>query len=360
MANVKLKNVYKIYPGIYTNDGNDLTAVNDFSLDIKDGEVIALVGPSGCGRTSTLMMLAGLEEISKGEVYFGDVLINNVHPKDRGIAMVFQNYALFPHLTIFDNIAFGLKPVKFTDDAIKEKVENIARILDIWHLLDRKPSQISGGQRQRTALARAFIREAKVMLLDDPVSNLDPKLRVWARTELLKLHKQFKSTYIYVTHNQDDAMVMADRIVVMKDGRIEQVGTPEELYFKPRNLFVAGFIGSPQMNFWNAEIDGKKVIKGIRPEDMYIVGHDDPGVPQNHPVASRHPSTEGNEIDATVEVREFLGDRTYLHCKDSGHDFTVRVSPDCDCKPGDKIKIAVNPDKIYLFDKETELALKNK
>ena len=333
MASISFKNVCKYY----ANSG--IQAVTDFNLEIKDGEVIALVGPSGCGRTSTLFMLAGLEEISKGEIYFDNRLINNVHPKNRDIAMVFQNYVLFPYMTIFENIAFGLKPTDMPEEKIKEKVENIARILDIWHILDRKPKQVSGGQKQRVALARAFIREPEIMLLDDPISSLDPKLRIWARTELVKLHKKFKSTYVYVTHNQDDAMIIADRIVVMKDGMIEQVGTPEELYFNPRNLFVAGFIGSPQMNFRNIIINGKEVVEGVRPEDMYV--------------------DSSGKIDATVDVREFLGDRTYLYCKNGDYTFTVKVSPDCKVKSGDKIKLSVNPDKIYLFDKDTELAIVN-
>ena len=337
---VILKNMYKIYPGIYTNDGKDLLAVTDFNLEIKKGEVIVFVGPSGCGKTTTLRMIAGLEEISKGELYIDGKLINNAAPVDRGVSMVFQSYALFPHMTVFENIAFGLKPEILPDEEIKEKVEEIARILELTHLYKYKPYQLSGGQQQRVAMARAMIKKNKVILLDEPFSNLDAKLRVFMRLELMKLHKKFGSTFICVTHNQEEATSIADRIVVMNRGVIQQIGTPEELYFKPRNLFVAGFIGSPQMNFWNTEIDGKKVIKGIRPEDMYI--------------------DAAGEIDAAVEAREFLGDRTYLYCKDGGHDFTVRVSPDCDCKPGDKIKIAVNPDKIYLFDKETELALKNK
>ena len=335
MSTVTLKNLYKTYH----NDGGDINAVSDFNLEIKDREVVALVGPSGCGRSSTLLMIAGLEEISKGEIYIDDKLINDLHPKDRGIAFVFQNYALFPHMTIFENIAFGLKPAELPEDIVKEKVENIARILDIAHILDRKPKQTSGGQKQRTALARAFIREPKIMLLDEPISNLDPKLRCWARTELLKLHEKFKSTYIYVTHNQDDALVIADRIVVMKDGFIEQVGTPEELYFSPKNMFVAGFIGSPQMNFWEAQVDGKTVMKGIRPEDMYL--------------------DAAGEIDAVVDMREFWGDTAYLYCLSGDLKFTVRVSPDCKHKIGDKIKVSVNPDKIYLFDKETQLAIVN-
>ena len=240
MASLSLRNVYKRYPG-------GVTAVTDFNLEIKDKEFIVFVGPSGCGKSTTLRMVAGLEEISEGEVYIGDRLVNDVAPKDRDIAMVFQNYALYPHMTVFDNMAFGLKLRKTPKDEIKRRVEEAARILDIAHLLERKPKALSGGQRQRVALGRAIVREPKVFLLDEPLSNLDAKLRAQMRTEISKLHQRLGTTFIYVTHDQTEAMTMATRIVVMKSGVIQQVDTPQNLYLYPCNLFVAGFIGSPQM-----------------------------------------------------------------------------------------------------------------
>jgi multiple sugar transport system ATP-binding protein len=371
MASVKLKNVYKIYK----NDGGDLNAVTDFNLEIKDREVIALLGPSGCGKTSTLRMIAGLEEISKGELYIGDKLVNDVHPKDRGISMVFQTFALFPHMTAFENIAFGLQPTCMRENEIKEKVEDTARILDVFHVLDRKPAQLSGGQKQRVALARAMVRKSEVVCLDEPLSNLDAKLRAFMRTELLRLHQKFETTFIYVTHDQNEAMAIADRIVVMRDGFIKQTGTPEELYAHPDNMFVAGFLGFPQMNFldvkiiekngdifivWDenkiklpedkadkacAYID-KEVIAGIRPMNLHEDGFN-------------LKKFDKSVIEAKVDVREFLGDTVYLHCADNTQTFTVRVPPDCAAKSGDKIKISVNPEKIYLFDKDTEAAIVN-
>ena len=242
MASVSLKGIYKKYPG-------GVIAVSDFNLDIKDKEFIILVGPSGCGKSTTLRMIAGLEEITEGELYIGDKMVNDVAPKDRDIAMVFQNYALYPHMTVFDNMAFGLKLRKTPKDEIKRRVEEAARILDIAHLLDRKPKALSGGQRQRVALGRAIVREPKVFLLDEPLSNLDAKLRAQMRTELSKLHAKLGTTFIYVTHDQTEAMTMGDRIVVMKDGFIQQVDSPQVLYTTPCNMFVAGFIGSPHMNF---------------------------------------------------------------------------------------------------------------
>jgi len=296
MAGVKLVNVYKTYPG-------GVTAVSDFNIDIEEKEFIILVGPSGCGKTTTLRMIAGLEEITEGELYIGDKLMNDVAPKDRDIAMVFQNYALYPHMTVFDNMAFGLKLRKTPKDEIKRRVHEAARILDIEHLLDRKPKALSGGQRQRVALGRAIVREPKVFLMDEPLSNLDAKLRVQMRTELSKLHQRLQTTFIYVTHDQTEAMTMGTRIVVMKDGFIQQIDTPQGLYDNPVNMFVAGFIGSPQMNFANVTVIkeddklylkfgedklevpadkakviersgyvGKEVVFGIRPENT----HDEP------------------------------------------------------------------------------------
>lgn len=235
MASVKLKGVYKRYPG-------GVTAVNDFNLDIEDKEFIILVGPSGCGKTTTLRMVAGLEEITEGELYIGDKLVNDVAPKDRDIAMVFQNYALYPHMSVFDNMAFGLKLRKVPKDEIKRRVLEAAKILDIEHLLERKPKALSGGQRQRVALGRAIVRNPKVFLMDEPLSNLDAKLRVQMRTEISKLHQRLQTTFIYVTHDQTEALTMGTRIVVMKDGYIQQVDTPTNLYERPCNMFVAGFI----------------------------------------------------------------------------------------------------------------------
>ena len=241
MASISLKGIYKIYPG-------DVTAVSDFNLEIEDKEFIILVGPSGCGKSTTLRMIAGLEEISKGELYIGDRLVNDVPPKDRDIAMVFQNYALYPHMTVYKNMAFGLELRKTPKDEIDKRVREAARVLDIEHLLDRKPKALSGGQRQRVALGRAMVRNPAVFLLDEPLSNLDAKLRTSMRTEIIKLHQKLGTTFIYVTHDQTEAMTMGDRIVVMKDGLIQQVDTPQNLYDYPCNMFVGGFIGSPQMN----------------------------------------------------------------------------------------------------------------
>ena len=265
MASVSLRNVYKIY------DGN-VTAVSNFNLEIEDKEFIIFVGPSGCGKSTTLRMIAGLEDISKGELYIGDVLANDISPKDRDIAMVFQNYALYPHMTVFDNMAFGLKLRKTPADEIRRRVEEAARSLDIAHLLERKPKALSGGQRQRVALGRAIVRDPKVFLLDEPLSNLDAKLRTAMRTEISKLHKRLGTTFIYVTHDQTEAMTMADRIVVMKDGFIQQVDTPQNLYERPCNQFVAGFMGTPQMNFIDSTI--------VRSGDEYGIQFGEYTIPQ--------------------------------------------------------------------------------
>lgn len=370
MAGLSLRNVYKRYPG-------GVTAVSDFNLEIEDKEFIILVGPSGCGKSTTLRMVAGLEEISDGEIYIGDRLINNVAPKDRDIAMVFQSYALYPHMTVYDNMAFGLKLRKTPKEEIKRRVEEAARILDIQHLLDRKPKALSGGQRQRVALGRAIVREPKVFLLDEPLSNLDAKLRAAMRTEISKLHQRLGTTFIYVTHDQTEAMTMGTRIVVMKSGLIQQVDTPQNLYSKPVNLFVAGFIGSPQMNFVNATIvkegadffaafgdfkvklpaskntndclvpyEGKEVIIGIRPEDI-----DD-----NSEYIQQHPDSV---VEVDVDVTELMGAETYLYVKCAGQDLIARVEPTTTAKQGDKIKIAFEADRIHVFDKDTELTITN-
>ena len=368
MAGLSLRNVYKIYDG-------GVQAVADFNLEIEDKEFIVLVGPSGCGKSTTLRMVAGLEEISKGEIYIGDRLINNVAPKDRDIAMVFQSYALYPHMTVFNNMAFALKLRKTPRDEIKRRVEEAARILDIEHLLDRKPKALSGGQRQRVALGRAIVREPKVFLFDEPLSNLDAKLRASMRTEISKLHKRLGTTFIYVTHDQIEAMTMGTRIVVMKAGVIQQVDTPQNLYSHPANLFVAGFIGSPQMNFINVKLDkegddmvalaenfkikvpaeknvdgvlndylGREVILGIRPEHI----HDDEDFLNDHPDAV---------FPAEVDVTELMGSETYLYLDIANQRAIGRVDPSTTAKAGDKINVACELDKIHFFDKDTELTL---
>ena len=372
MANVQLKNIYKIYDG-------GVTAVTDFCLDIEDKEFIILVGPSGCGKSTTLRMIAGLEEISKGELYIGDTLANDIAPKDRDIAMVFQSYALYPHMTVYDNMAFGLKLRKTPKDEIKRRVEEAARILDISHLLDRKPKALSGGQRQRVALGRAIVRDPKVFLLDEPLSNLDAKLRAQMRTEIAKLHKRLGTTFIYVTHDQTEAMTMGDRIVVMKDGFIQQVDTPQNLYDTPVNEFVAGFMGSPQMNFIDAVLNknstgysltfgsttigipneklsgattdinayvGKEVVFGIRPEDV----HDEPELIEKWNFA---------KTTAEVEVTELMGAETYLYLNCEGNAITARVDPSSKAKAGDSTPIAFKMNKMHLFDKETEVTILN-
>ena len=368
MASVTLKNIYKRYAG-------GVVAVSDFNLDIEDKEFIILVGPSGCGKSTTLRMIAGLEEISEGELYIDDKLVNEVAPKDRDIAMVFQNYALYPHMTVFDNMAFGLKLRKTPKAEIKRRVEEAAKILDITHLLDRKPKALSGGQRQRVALGRAIVREPKVFLLDEPLSNLDAKLRAQMRTELAKLHKKLGTTFIYVTHDQTEAMTMGDRIVVMKDGFIQQVNSPQNLYSKPINMFVAGFIGSPQMNFIDAVLDkdgdnivakfgkyvltvpaeknidnklneyiGKEVVLGVRPEDIY---DDEEGLKKYADGA----------VEAKVEVTELMGAEIFLYLSCEGNAITARVDPTSKTQAGDEIKIALNMKNIHIFDKETETSL---
>ena len=368
MSNLSLKNIYKVYPG-------NVTAVKDFNLDIEDKEFIVFVGPSGCGKSTTLRMIAGLEEITKGDIYIGDKLVNDVAPKDRDIAMVFQNYALYPHMTVYDNMAFGLKLRKTPKAEIEKKVREAARILDIEHLLERKPKALSGGQRQRVALGRAIVREPKVFLMDEPLSNLDAKLRVQMRTEIAKLHKRLDTTFIYVTHDQTEAMTMGSRIVVMKDGLILQVDTPQHIYEHPDNLFVAGFMGSPQMNFIEVKpfenggkvyvqfkecvlavsdekaqiikdkgYMGKDVIMGIRPEHL----HDDERYIAEHP---------DFVVDAKVEVTELMGSETYLYLNMSGFDVTAKVNAASKSKAGESIKVALNMSKIHMFDKETELSI---
>ena len=364
MASLSLRHIYKKYPG-------NVVAVKDVNIEIQDKEFIVLVGPSGCGKSTTLRMISGLEEISEGELYIGDRLVNDIAPKDRDIAMVFQNYALYPHMTVFDNMAFGLKLRKVPKDEIARKVEEAAKILDLSHLLDRKPKAMSGGQRQRVALGRAIVRNPQVFLLDEPLSNLDAKLRAQMRTEISKLHKSLGTTFIYVTHDQTEAMTMGDRIVVMKDGIIQQIDTPQALYERPGNKFVAGFLGSPQMNFIDAvlrkdnnyyvefgnggRIDvpaakvtndlaryiDKEVIMGIRPEAI----HDDEMFLST--------ATTGI-INAEVEITEMMGAETYLYLTHAGLSLTARVDPRSTAKSQDTIKVALDPNKIHLFDKDAD------
>lgn len=359
MSSISLKNVYKIF-----DDGT--TAVNDFSLEIADKEFIILVGPSGCGKSTTLRMIAGLEHITKGELKIGDRIVNDVAPKDRDIAMVFQSYALYPHMTVYKNMAFGLELRKMSKDEIDKRVREAARVLDIEHLLKRKPKALSGGQRQRVALGRAMVRSPSVFLLDEPLSNLDAKLRTNMRTEIKKLHQRLGTTFIYVTHDQTEAMTMGDRIVVMKDGVIQQVDSPQNLYKHPQNMFVAGFIGSPQMNFLDAEVKSKngkiflslaeneldvtdsfaktneikeyfnKSVKvGIRPEDVTV---DDEFIVKN----------PDKVLTAKLEVSELMGSESYLYLDYSGQKLTARVA--ADSPANETVELGILTDRIHLFD----------
>ncbi len=370
MASLSLKNISKVYP-------NGFVAVKDFNLEIADKEFIIFVGPSGCGKSTTLRMIAGLEEISSGELYIGDRLVNDVEPKDRDIAMVFQNYALYPHMSVYDNMAFGLKLRKTPRDQISKLVHEAARILDLEHLLDRKPKALSGGQRQRVAMGRAIVRNPKVFLMDEPLSNLDAKLRVQMRVEISRLHQRLETTIIYVTHDQTEAMTLGTRIVVMKDGLAQQVDSPINLYNYPKNLFVAGFMGSPSMNFIDAEVKqsgsvvtlefgrnsikvpeakakslveggyvGKTVVMGIRPEDI----HDDEIMVTSSP---------DSVIETTIKLYELLGAEVYLYFDIEQYACTARVNPRTTARVGDKIKFALDLTKLHIFDKETEQVVAN-
>ena len=370
MASLSLKGIYKRYP-------NGFEAVKNFNLEIADQEFIIFVGPSGCGKSTTLRMVAGLEEISEGTLEIDGKVMNDVEPKDRDIAMVFQNYALYPHMTVYDNMAFGLKLRKVPKDEIDKAVKEAARILDLEKLLDRKPKALSGGQRQRVAMGRAIVRNPKVFLMDEPLSNLDAKLRVQMRIEISKIHQRLGATIIYVTHDQTEAMTLGTRIVVMKDGVVQQVDTPQNLYEKPGNLFVAGFMGSPQMNFLDAQISqkgndviatigqydilvpaakgkvlkeggyiGKTVVLGIRPEDI----HDSQMFIEASPSAP---------MTSTVKVYELLGAEVFLYFDVNGTQVTARVDPRTTSKTGDTIKFAFDMEKSHFFDKETELVICN-
>lgn len=369
MASLSLKHIYKVYDG-------DVTAVKDFNLEIEDKEFIIFVGPSGCGKSTTLRMIAGLEDISKGELSIDGRVVNDVAPKDRDIAMVFQSYALYPHMTVSENISFGLKLRKMPKDEIEKKVKDAAKTLDIEHLLDRKPKALSGGQRQRVALGRAIVREPKVFLMDEPLSNLDAKLRVQMRTEISKLHKRLQTTFIYVTHDQTEAMTMGTRIVVMKDGIVQQVASPQTLYNNPTNMFVASFIGSPQMNFMTGKVleeagkmyvqiendkillpeakaillkkqsyVGKEIVMGIRPED----------IKDDEEFISAHPEAVFN---GEVDVVELMGAESYIYMKKGNVNLTARVNGSTKLVSGQKAKFAMVTDKIHIFDKTSEFAIK--
>ena len=366
MAKVILENVFKIYPG-------NITAVNDVNLVIEDQEFIVLVGPSGCGKSTTLRMIAGLEEISKGSISIDGRIINDVPPKDRDIAMVFQNYALYPHMSVKKNMEFGLKLRRYPRAEIETRVQEAAEILDIKHLLDRKPKALSGGQRQRVAVGRAIVRKPKAFLFDEPLSNLDAKMRVQMRMEISKLHTRLASTMIYVTHDQVEAMTMGDRIVVMKDGFIQQVAEPIELYNKPANQFVAGFIGSPPMNFFRGRIekkpggiwfteanfsvrlddnmaakviswDGKEIVFGIRPEDIADA------------LYATHPAPD-HTIKARVEVIEPMGAEVFIYFNTGHHSFVARMNSSEQANVNQELSLVLNVKKAHLFNPETGVAL---
>ncbi|EOT30667.1 ABC transporter ATP-binding protein [Enterococcus saccharolyticus] len=367
MVEMALTHVYKKY------DNAEKYSVTDFNLDIKDREFIVFVGPSGCGKSTTLRMIAGLEDISEGELSIGGKVMNDVAPKDRDIAMVFQNYALYPHMTVYDNMAFGLKLRKYDKADIKTRVENAAEILGLTEYLDRKPAALSGGQRQRVALGRAIVRDAKVFLMDEPLSNLDAKLRVAMRAEIAKLHQRLETTTIYVTHDQTEAMTMADRIVIMKDGFIQQIGSPKEVYNSPKNIFVAGFIGSPAMNFFNVTLnngvisdgfglelripegrnkvlvnqgyEGKQLVFGIRPEDI------------NSEQVAIDAAPEST-VRSEVVVSELLGAETMLYTKIGETEFISKVDARDFHRPGETIDLAFNLNKAHFFDKDSEDVIK--
>ncbi len=368
MAGVTLKNLYKVF--------KEVTAVNDLNLEIRDKEFMVLVGPSGCGKTTALRMIAGLEEASDGEIFIGDRLVNDVSPKDRDIAMVFQNYALYPHMSVYDNMAFGLKLRKLPKTEIQQRVSHAAQMLGLEALLQRKPKQLSGGQRQRVALGRAIVREPQVFLMDEPLSNLDAKLRVQTRAEIIKLHRRLGITTVYVTHDQVEAMTMGDRIAVMSEGVLQQVDTPLHLYNHPSNQFVAGFIGSPAMNFTAAQVSrsgadtwlstaeglklklpaeqgkaldahvGKSVTFGIRPEDIFDAS--------NSPVAAG----EGNAATAVVDVTEMMGDRAYLYLNfGDGQAWVANVDSETIAKDEQPLDVVFDLSKSHAFDPQTEQAI---
>jgi multiple sugar transport system ATP-binding protein len=352
----------------------DVVAVNDLNIAINDREFLVFVGPSGCGKTTSLRMLAGLEEITEGNIYIGDRVVNDVPPKDRDIAMVFQSYALYPHMSVYDNMAFGLKLRRVPKAEIDRRVKEAAKRLGIESLLDRKPKQLSGGQRQRVAVGRAIVRNPAVFLMDEPLSNLDAKLRVQARAEISKLHMQLGTTFIYVTHDQVEAMTMGTRIAVMKDGLLQQIDTPQNLYDRPDNVFVAGFIGSPSMNFFDASLTGgdgelyidagvfrvkvpaerqepykaykgKQVIFGLRPENMHDPEYAPPGIHQA-------------VVESKVEVTELMGNEVIVYLNSKDKTYLARVDPRSKMRVGNSVGIAFDMDRFHIFDKQTEKAVR--
>jgi multiple sugar transport system ATP-binding protein len=366
MAGVVFEHVYKQF--------GDVIAVNDLSIEVADKEFLVFVGPSGCGKTTSLRLLAGLEEITSGNIYIGDNLVNDVAPKDRNIAMVFQSYALYPHMSVYDNMAFGLKLRKTPKAEIDSRVQEAAGILGIQELLDRKPKALSGGQRQRVALGRAIVREPAVFLMDEPLYNLDAKLRVATRAELSKLHQRLETTFIYVTHDQMEAMTMGTRIAVMRDGILQQIDTPQTLYNFPGNVFVAGFIGSPAMNFFDATLAGgmdkmyldggtfrvevpasraqvlgaylgREVVFGIRPEDV-------------HDPAFAPPGINGAPVNCKVDVTELMGNEVFLYLLAGAKNFTARVDPRTTIRVGNEVQVLFNMDNMHVFDRDTEKAVR--
>ncbi|AKL95902.1 maltodextrin import ATP-binding protein MsmX [Clostridium aceticum] len=360
MSAIKLENIYKRY-------SNDVIAVDNFNLQISEKEFIVLVGPSGCGKSTTLRMIAGLESISEGSLYIGDQKVNDQPPKERDIAMVFQNYALYPHMNVYDNMAFGLKLKKYNKEEIKRRVKQAAVILDIENYLHRKPKELSGGQRQRVALGRAIVREPRVFLMDEPLSNLDAKLRVQMRTEISKLHKKLETTFVYVTHDQVEAMTMADRIVIMKEGVVQQIGKPSEVYDYPANMFVGGFIGSPPMNFIEGKLEknhlilgkqqlaispvhleklktynDKKIILGIRPEDIHLM-------------VNSSESKFYESVEALIEVKEFLGSQLHLHCSINAIPIIAAIDVKNSFSAGEneKVQLKFDMEKVHFFDIDT-------
>jgi multiple sugar transport system ATP-binding protein len=352
----------------------EVVAVDDLSIEIEDKEFLVLVGPSGCGKSTALRCLAGLEDISNGQIFIGDQVVNDVTPKDRDIAMVFQSYALYPHMSVYDNMAFGLKLRKTPKDEIKRRVQDAAETLGIEELLDRKPRQLSGGQRQRVAVGRAIVREPKVFLFDEPLSNLDAKLRVETRANISKLHQQLQTTFIYVTHDQVEAMTMASRIAVLDVGVLQQIDSPQNLYDFPDNLFVAGFIGSPAMNFFPATLQqsdgkliidadsfkleipadrttvydghvGKQIIFGIRPEDIINPEFAPPGI-------------NAQPVDTQVDITELMGNEIFLFLKTGKYEFVARVDPRTRATIGEQMQLVFNMDNMHIFDRETELAIR--
>ena len=365
MANVVLDRVNKAF--------GDVRALNDLSLEVQDREFLVLVGPSGCGKSTALRLVAGLEEASSGDIYIGERRVTDLPPKDRDIAMVFQSYALYPHMTVFDNMAFALKLRKRPNAEIRERVQNTAAVLGLESLLERTPRQLSGGQRQRVALGRAIVREPLVFLMDEPLSNLDAKLRVQTRAELIKLHRRLKTTVIYVTHDQVEAMTMGSRIAVMRDGVLQQLDTPQVLYDRPVNTFVAGFIGSPSMNFFDGQIVrdgeslfavansvrleippiqhdqlrnqvGREVIFGVRPEHIH------------HPF-ERPNSAPGQRASLNVEVIEPLGSELLVYLASASHEFTARMGPETPVRTGENVEAVFDTHKLHVFDRETEKAI---